>query len=174
MVEFSVSWNQPEVGRKSVASRLRCSLDIAIGDAWLKIPSIYTSRIFSQLEQDWITSSKLHEYSQRINSPPYVSNRPDIYHRTLPDSPCFLILCSDGLRSSDVYEELQNRHIPDRWVQVIGQTAESQVQPANLALALLRDALGGQDILRVSRNITVEMDEQWVDDISIIVIRKDV
>lgn len=41
----------------------------------------------------------------------------------------------------------------------------------NLAVHLLREAIGGADIHRVSANLTVEMDERWMDDTTIIVHR---
>jgi pyruvate dehydrogenase phosphatase len=36
---------------------------------------------------------------------------------------------------------------------------------------LLRDAIGADDISRSSANLTVEMDERWIDDTTIIVHR---
>lgn len=103
----------------------------------------------------------------RIKTPPYVSNIADVFHRTLPDSPCFLILSSDGLCSADTYEALQKSLIPDRWVNVVSRS----LGQGNTALSLLRDALGGLDIRRVSRNMTVEMEERWMDDVTIAVQR---
>jgi hypothetical protein len=41
----------------------------------------------------------------------------------------------------------------------------------NLSLCLLRDAIGGDDVDAVSRYLTLEMDDKWIDDISIVVQR---
>lgn len=41
----------------------------------------------------------------------------------------------------------------------------------NAAVHLLRDAIGADDISRSSANLTVEMDERWIDDTTIIVHR---
>lgn len=41
----------------------------------------------------------------------------------------------------------------------------------NLAVHLLREAIGGADMERASANLTVEMDERWMDDTTIIVHR---
>lgn len=41
----------------------------------------------------------------------------------------------------------------------------------NLAVHLLLDAIGGNDIHRASANLTVEMDERWMDDTTILVHR---
>lgn len=55
-----------------------------------------------------------------------------------------------------------------RWVRHIGKQLGG---PGNLALSLLRDALGGNEIERVSRMITVEMSFRWMDDTTILVQR---
>ncbi|KAJ7594843.1 phosphatase 2C-like domain-containing protein [Mycena floridula] len=41
----------------------------AVGDIWLKIPSIYTSRILSKVDQDWISAGRLQEYARHIVTP---------------------------------------------------------------------------------------------------------
>ena len=67
-----------------------------------------------------------------------------------------------------------------RWASVVGESLASELSPAsssnrrvprNAALALLRDAVGGPDLTRASANLTVEMDERWMDDTSVIVLR---
>lgn len=40
-----------------------------------------------------------------------------------------------------------------------------------MGLYLLRDAIGGQDAHRLSRNMTVEMEERWMDDVTIVIQR---
>ena len=60
-----------------------------------------------------------------------------------------------------------------RWVEVVGQslmadTPQNQ-DDKNLALALLRNCIGGEDRNLLSRNLTVEMEERWMDDITIVV-----
>jgi pyruvate dehydrogenase phosphatase len=71
------------------------------------------------------------------------------------------------------------------WVRVAGATVSSSGAGSrnlrnidgsssnsdNAALALLRDALGGNDNRTISQNLTVEMDERWMDDVSILVQR---
>lgn len=41
----------------------------------------------------------------------------------------------------------------------------------NVAVRLLRDAIGADDIRRASANLTVEMEERWIDDTTIVVHR---
>ena len=55
-------------------------------------------------------------------------------------------------------------------VSVVGRTIENRA-PGNLALSLLRDGLGGGDVRLVSQKLTVEMEEKWMDDVTIIVQR---
>ncbi|KAH8119538.1 protein serine/threonine phosphatase 2C [Phellopilus nigrolimitatus] len=109
-----------------------------------------------------------------------------------------LLLCSDGL--VDLYEDrdLDEQAYLKRWAAKIGEAItpllasrprpsgsfSSHSQPTgahiahhreerreNLAVWLLRDAIGGDDISRASANLTVEMDERWIDDTTILVHR---
>ncbi|KAF8210082.1 protein serine/threonine phosphatase 2C [Mycena galopus ATCC 62051] len=139
----------------------------AIGDIWLKIPSLYTSRVFANLDQDWISQGTLKQCASRISTPPYVSNIPDIYHRDLPSRPWFLILCSDGLPLAETYNDMDTSTTTRVWTDLVGRTLDSQSPAVNTALSLLRAAIGGQDQHKVSRNLTVEMEERWMDDVSI-------
>lgn len=50
-------------------------------------------------------------------------------------------------------------------------TSTRHPEPANPALALLRAALGGGDGALVSRMLTVEMGERWMDDTTVVVLR---
>lgn len=63
----------------------------------------------------------------------------------------------------------------DQWVTVIGKALDSATSSSdgmpNLSLCLLRDAIGGDDTEAISRNLTLEMEDQWMDDVSIIVQR---
>lgn len=88
-------------------------------------------------------------------------------------------MCSDGL--TDLYfvpgeSDSKLESSAERWMQVVsatstaGSTAEGGDEP-NLALALLRDAIGGYDLDKVSRYLTVEMDHRWMDDTTIVVQR---
>ncbi|KAF7376025.1 PPM-type phosphatase domain-containing protein [Mycena sanguinolenta] len=139
----------------------------AIGDIWLKIPSLYTSRVFVNFDQDWISQGTLKHCTSRISTPPYVSNVPDIYHRDLPSRPWFLILCSDGLPSAESYSGMDVATTTRVWTELVGHTLDSQSPAVNTALSLLRAAIGGQDEHKLSRNLTVEMEERWMDDVSI-------
>ena len=72
-------------------------------------------------------------------------------------------------------------HPSPRWTVGSRQHGRSQSLPGgeshrngsrtNLAVHLLRDAIGGNDIHRASANLTVEMDERWMDDTTILVHR---
>jgi pyruvate dehydrogenase phosphatase len=142
----------------------------AIGDVWLKLPGVYASRIYPNLRQKWIVPAKFKEYSTRILTPPYISNIPDVYHHVLPDSPCFILLASDGLMSASQYSDMDPRETAGRWIQIAGQALDLD-RSSNGALSLLRDVLGGDDTQMVSRNLTVEMDERWMDDTTILIQR---
>jgi len=129
----------------------------ALGDTWLKLPPVFSQRVIA-----------------RVKSPPYVSCVPDVHHIPLPKrSPgqkrdLFLILCSDGL--VDLYDGLTRADMIQRWVTVVGRSIENRTR-GNLALSLLRDGLGGDDIRLVSQKLTVEMEEKWMDDVTMVVQR---
>ncbi|KAI5120983.1 hypothetical protein M0805_006655 [Coniferiporia weirii] len=108
-----------------------------------------------------------------------------------------LLLCSDGLVDLYEDEDLEETYYLRRWGVKIGEAitplsphppssrfpqspdnASANYSPrggngsrTNLAVHLLRDAIGGDDVARVSANLTVEMDERWMDDTTILVHR---
>ncbi|EMD37475.1 hypothetical protein CERSUDRAFT_94479 [Gelatoporia subvermispora B] len=152
----------------------------ALGDAWLKLPAPYTYKVFHNIEADWISRHDISACVPRLLTPPYVSSQPDVFHRRLRQSSgysgpvdAFVILCSDGLQ--DMYDGLSEQKMADEWVNVVGRDIDAslrnQCARSNLAMGLLRDGLGGDDTQLVSRNLTVEMEERWVDDTTIIVQR---
>ncbi|KAI9067130.1 protein serine/threonine phosphatase 2C [Trametes sanguinea] len=155
----------------------------AIGDAWLKLPAVYAELVFKHLEADWLSAEVMEAHVPRIRTPPYLSSTPDVYHIPLRNhnaqtsgaetSPRILILCSDGL--SDLYDGYSFQDMAEEWTQLVGRVLDSKPGPGtertNLALSLLREAIGGSDTQLVSRNLTVEMEERWMDDTTIVVQR---
>lgn len=193
----------------------------ALGDTWMKLDAIYSRRVLMKSKQFWRVG--LHQdHVDRIITPPYLSNRPDVRHIRLrrpnvrsqasytgalssggtADVDVALILCSDGL--TDLYEDqdLDEDYYIKRWAakvgEVLGSSTATLTPPShraaalhhlarsqgharaeghrsgsrtNLAVHLLRDAIGGNDINRASANLTVEMDERWMDDTTILVHR---
>jgi pyruvate dehydrogenase phosphatase len=152
---------------------------LALGDTWLKVPSIYTRRAFAPHLQDWLSPRQVAQYASRILTPPYISGLPEVYHHSLDVSQqeLLLILSSDGLQ--DLYDnhdtQLSDQEMADRWVGLVGHHMHSSTDmgsiKSNLALRLLRDAVGGDDTDLVSRNLTLEMEDKWMDDITILVQR---
>jgi pyruvate dehydrogenase phosphatase len=120
-------------------------------------------------------------------TPPYVSNVPDVRHVSLPaaaspnsvDGPrAALLLCTDGLLDlSDDRDPMSTaaaaRTAPRTRVAMHAKTwfeALCARGEENLALRVLRDALGGEDAVRVSRMLTVEMTGEWMDDTTVLVL----
>ncbi|KAI0305512.1 protein serine/threonine phosphatase 2C [Multifurca ochricompacta] len=146
----------------------------SLGDTWLKLPSIFSQRVLLNFPREW-NVQRPETYIARVKSPPYVSNVPDVHHiplsRGLPGQyrDRFLISCSDGL--ADLYSGRTRTDMIQRWLLVVGQSIEKRKRAGNLALSLLRDGLGGDNIYLVSQKLTVEMEEKWMDDVTIIVQR---
>lgn len=99
-----------------------------------------------------------------------------MFDTTADSQEFFLILCSDGLL--DLYDNvdasLSESELAQRWIRIVGSSLKrrrEQGLPKNLAFDLLRDAIGGDDIDLVSRNLTLEMDDKWIDDVTVLVHR---
>jgi pyruvate dehydrogenase phosphatase len=122
-------------------------------------------------------------FLSRNRTPPYISSKPDIVHRRLgPRS--LLILATDGL--SELYDGAGRADMVADWALCVaeagaGAKAKAKVERKgdsekegvgegeNLALRLLRRALGGEDLMSISQMITLDMDTPWMDDTTIIV-----
>lgn len=114
----------------------------------------------------------------RNRTPPYISSEPDVVHRRLPPrsggARSFLILATDGL--SELYDGTARAEMAADWARCVAETAAASGSPEsssakgeNLALRLLRRALGGEDLLSISQMVTLDMDTPWMDDTTIIV-----
>jgi len=139
----------------------------AIGDHVFKLPTIYAQRIFKIAYPSAYILPKVDGFLPRYLTPPYLSNVPEVTHVDLSQvasKDAVLILASDGL------PDLQGEHgklpisLAQRWVQVA-------VESNRPALSVLRDAMGGNNLEKASFWLTVEMDESWMDDTTIIVTR---
>ncbi|KAF5386184.1 hypothetical protein D9615_002443 [Tricholomella constricta] len=140
----------------------------AVGDHLFKLPAAYTERVFMNAKPGFNISRKIEEFLGRNITPPYVSNRADVRYVKLEEKETLLIMCSDGLL--DLYQDkgMALHGLGDFWVQLLAQR-EKPWDDSNLALYLLRDALGGEDADLVSRMITVELTFRWMDDTTILV-----
>lgn len=99
------------------------------------------------------------------------------------DEERFLILCSDGLIALTMDEPgvKDEEQAAQNWVNAVGKSIDSPSDSSgsggggkasgNLALDLLRSALGGEDTVKVSRSLTVEKMTRWMDDTTVMVIR---
>lgn len=141
---------------------------------------MYTRRVFGEYIPDWMTPPLARHYAGLILTPPYVSDIPDVHHlvfdTTADNQEFFLILCSDGLL--DIYDNIDvtfsESELAERWIRIVGSSLKRRKEqglPRNLAFDVLRDAIGGDDIDLASRNLTLEMDDKWIDDVTVLVQR---
>ncbi|KAI0066226.1 protein serine/threonine phosphatase 2C [Artomyces pyxidatus] len=144
----------------------------SLGDTWLKIPGIFAQRVLLQLRHEWNVDAP-ERYIARVRTPPYVSSVPDVHHLPLPKGrgrgDTVVVSCSDGL--ADQFAHLARADMLNHWARAVGRAVDSRGRAGNLALHLLRDALGGDDTRQVSQYLTVEMEERWMDDVTILVQR---
>lgn len=145
------------------------------GDVWLKRPRL--ASLLMSVSQEWLSSTSLVDYGSQVLTPPYVLNTPDVHeiHLDEPDvDDYFLVLATDGLADCGTYEHLEPPQLASAWAEVLRTAIEddhAKGLSSNLALSLLRAALGGSDEREVSQNMTVEMDDRWMDDTTILVQR---
>ncbi|KAI0342056.1 protein serine/threonine phosphatase 2C [Trametopsis cervina] len=139
----------------------------ALGDHVFKLPSLYTERVFKIAYPDAHIVIKAEGFLPRCLTPPYLSNVPHVAHvdlGTVATEDAVLVIASDGL--TDLKDE--HHQVPlalaERWVQV----AAASDKPA---LGILRDAMGGEDVEKVSFWVTVEMEDPWMDDTTVVVTR---
>ena len=92
-----------------------------------------------------------------------------------PAGPRFLILTSDGF--ADLCDGEGQKRVIESWARgMVARNPPESVTDAepgsrqdNMALRLLRRAVGGDDRFGVSRVLTLDMDAAWIDDTSIVV-----
>ncbi|KAG6854172.1 hypothetical protein C0991_009824 [Blastosporella zonata] len=138
-------------------------------------PPIFTRRILYNLFPGFHNISPWEEFLVRNRTPPYITAQPEVTHRRLDgpaQGPRFLILSSDGF--ADLCSGEGQQRIVGSWAQTTTDQpfearAASNEPSDNMALRLLRRALGGDDRYRVSSVLTLDMDVAWIDDTTIVV-----
>ncbi|KAI0686351.1 protein serine/threonine phosphatase 2C [Cytidiella melzeri] len=139
----------------------------ALGDHIFKLPKVYGERVFRIAYPDCHIMSKADGFLPRCLTPPYLSNVPEVAHVDLSKvapGDAVLLLASDGLGDLQHMHDKLPSALAKRWVQV----AASSERPA---LSVLRDAMGGDDMEKASFWLTVEMEDAWVDDTTVVVTR---
>jgi pyruvate dehydrogenase phosphatase len=143
-----------------------------IGDAPFKQPEIFTRRVLYNLYPGVADPTPWETFLARNRTPPYISSEPDVVHRRLPPRSAgrsFLVLATDGL--SELYDGTPRAEMAADWACCVAEAAAEapSVKGENLALRLLRHALGGEDLMSISQMVTLDMDTPWMDDTTIIV-----
>ncbi|KJA21094.1 hypothetical protein HYPSUDRAFT_141358 [Hypholoma sublateritium FD-334 SS-4] len=145
------------------------------GDIPFKQPPAFTRRILYNLFPGFHNTSPWEEFLVRNQTPPYITAEPQIIHRRL-DLPRFLILASDGF--SALCDGVRQQRVIESWARsmVSKNPPETVTDSApgsradNMALRLLRLALGGDDRFGVSRLLTLDLpNDSWIDDTSIVI-----
>lgn len=117
-------------------------------------------------------ASKVEDFFPRYLTPPYISSTAEIRHHALDTTKDrFVVLSSDGL--TDLFspvggDPVLSQEAADKIATVVGHAG---AENTSLSLKLLREGLGGEDLDKVSRNLTVEIEGAWLDDTTIIVLR---
>ena len=81
-----------------------------------------------------------------------------------------MIMCSDGLL--DLYDD-KGFDLDDMvsiWSDIVVSGKQRDAKQ-NLALLLLRESIGGQDLEKISQMMTVDLCFRWMDDTTILVQR---
>lgn len=150
---------------------------LAIGDFEFKLPRVYTERVFLNAVPGFRMSMSVLGWLDRNQTPPYMSSDADVQyldlqrHREAREE-VVLLLASDGLIDLDDPEEKRATEgdvdldiLAKKWMEAINTHAEEE----NLALRILRSGLGGEDTEMVSSFLTLDGEERWIDDTTILV-----
>jgi len=145
----------------------------AVGDFIFKLPRDYADRVFKNTELGFNLSSRPEEFLKRNLTPPYLSNRAHVVHvdlSSLQATDAHMIMCSDGLL--DIYDD-KGFDLDDMipvWSDIVVSGKQRDAKQ-NLALLLLRESIGGQDLEKISQTMTVDLGFRWMDDTTILVQR---
>jgi pyruvate dehydrogenase phosphatase len=118
-------------------------------------------------------SSPWEHFLSLNRSPPYVSSDAEVAHRRLHGRQR-LVLCTDGL--ADISHQDDPVQAAKEWGWIIKEAGSSvkaldrAKQGSNMAADLLYQVLGGEDVDSVARALTLELEEPWFDDVTIIVL----
>lgn len=160
------------------------NIQVGFGDQAFKQPPSFTRRILFNLDTPNGDGNGLRlawqQLLDRNRTPPYISTEADvIYRRILPGGRPglprqFLVLCTDGL--PELYDELglTDRQKAELYVDAVVNGPGTRAGDIfrledNLALRLLKSALGGEDAEALSQMVAVQSDEPWIDDVTVIV-----
>jgi pyruvate dehydrogenase phosphatase len=144
----------------------------AVGDYYLKLPLPWVE-VWLRYRKDLVFQfTTIEAWKARILTPPYLSNVADVRHVTLDPiqdgKKRFLILSSDGLY--DLRPEDQSKTtvaaFAKEWMKA---AAKAQDAGSHLAMEVLRCALGGEDEAKVSAMLTLENEERWTDDVTVVI-----
>ncbi|TFK64337.1 protein serine/threonine phosphatase 2C [Pluteus cervinus] len=164
-----------------------------LGDVPFKQPPEFTRRILYNLLPGFQNTSPWEEFLVRNRTPPYITAEPEVTHIKLDEDGQdseksrrrrFLVLSSDGF--TDLCSGEGQKRIVESWAREMDERMTLNEKEAqqhqhhqlkrgplgpsnNMALRLLRRALGGEDRYSVSRVLTLDMEVAWIDDTSIIV-----
>jgi pyruvate dehydrogenase phosphatase len=108
------------------------------------------------------------QVAERNKTPPYVASTPEVKHRRLDESVTNkLIVATDGLR--DLYEGrlTATEDLIKRWVHIVME--EDDGFGGHKALSLASDGLG-EELNTKSMRLTIDLDQAWLDDTTIVVI----
>ncbi|KAK2467775.1 hypothetical protein APHAL10511_000070 [Amanita phalloides] len=133
----------------------------AVGDFIFKLPRDYADRVFKNTEPGFNLSTRPEEFLKRNLTPPYLSNDADVVHvdlESLKASELHIIMCSDGLL--DLYEDkgFDLHEIVAIWSDIVVSGKQRDAEQ-NLALLLLRESIGVQDLEKI---LAVEMDDTTI------------
>ncbi|KAE9406345.1 protein serine/threonine phosphatase 2C [Gymnopus androsaceus JB14] len=161
----------------------------AIGDHVLKLPSIYTARVFALT----IPRMRRPEHNsqlivERSRTPPYLSGVPEVgYVKLEKAAKACLLMCSDGLMDLYGGEDWIEKKVDmvemfNGWVDLVGENLDKRDLQDNLALLLLRRGLRGPTVVKgqsqwtdeealdwMSSLLTLEYKDKWMDDTTVVV-----
>jgi pyruvate dehydrogenase phosphatase len=164
------SWRRFDVNPALIVGAQLTERALGIGDVPFKLPPIFTRKVLYNLHPGFHASSPWEHFLVRNRTPPYISADAEVVHQRLGHEKHFLVLCTDGF--ADLSNSEDSAHAAGDWSRILSRIASQSVAKTNtnLAAELLHQVLGGDNVDGVSRAITLELEEPWFDDATVIVL----
>ncbi|KAK4702023.1 pyruvate dehydrogenase phosphatase, partial [Phenoliferia sp. Uapishka_3] len=156
----------------------------AFGDFFFKLDPVFCRRILAEAHHCPVPIPMLEEWPRTHNTPPYISNIPDVTHHSLSKGD-IVVFASDGLgdasqlgafakhEKASLFVELTAGQPKEVWSEKLGHDLMVKKDEGNTAVRLMKNVLFGTDQRKMARELALEIPPEATypfvqDDISVI------
>ncbi|KAK4703082.1 hypothetical protein P7C70_g3133, partial [Phenoliferia sp. Uapishka_3] len=140
----------------------------AFGDFFLKLDPVFCRRILAEAGHCPIPIPWLEEWPTTHNTPPYLSNLPDVSHHELLKGD-IVVFASDGLGDASQLKQFSKEekaslfiNLPAgantaKWENMLGHGVLGAEEEGNTAMRMVRNVLFGGDQRKMARELTLDI-----------------